>query len=152
MEAKEAIADIREFRGQGYQQGHIELEVNKREELGDVYLTELVSAKEEKYKPGMLVLSVEGQVSEVYYVDSYGNYFDELSGRQLDKDEVIRARLEEMRQFEEHKVYTKVPISQCIKETGKKPIQVRWLDINKGDEENLEYRSRLVAKEIKTDN
>ena len=31
------------------------------------------------------------------------------------------------------------------------PITVRWLDINKGDEENKEYRSRLVAQEIKRD-
>ena len=35
---------------------------------------------------------------------------------------------------------------------SKKPTQVKWLDISKGDEENFEYRSRLVAKEIKTDN
>ena len=32
--------------------------------------------------------------------------------------------------------------------TGKGPIGSRWIDINKGDDENPEYRSRLVAKEI----
>ena len=31
------------------------------------------------------------------------------------------------------------------------PIGCRWVDINKGDEDNPEYRSRLVAKEIKKD-
>ena len=36
-----------------------------------------------------------------------------------------------------------------IKKTGKKPIGSRWVDINKGDEVNSDYRSRLVAKEIK---
>ena len=35
--------------------------------------------------------------------------------------------------------------------TGKAPIKVRWLDINKGDKEMPEYRPRLVAKEIKRD-
>ena len=30
-------------------------------------------------------------------------------------------------------------------------VQVKWLDINKGDDVNHEYRSRLVAKEIKMD-
>ena len=50
-----------------------------------------------------------------------------------------------------HKVCTKVPIQQCWDETGKNPISVRWLDINKGDEDNHEYRSRLVAQEIKKD-
>ncbi len=29
---------------------------------------------------------------------------------------------------------------------------VKWVDANKGDEENPEYRCRLVAKEIKKDN
>ena len=32
--------------------------------------------------------------------------------------------------------------------TGKAPIGCRWIDINKGDDEHPEYRSRLVAKEI----
>ena len=31
------------------------------------------------------------------------------------------------------------------------PIGVRWVDVNKGDKDNPEYRSRLVAKEIKRD-
>ena len=33
--------------------------------------------------------------------------------------------------------------------TGKGPIQVRWVDINKGDDAHPNYRSRLVAKEFK---
>ncbi len=41
--------------------------------------------------------------------------------------------------------------SECWEQTGKAPIGVRWVDINKGDEINPEYRSRLVAKEIKID-
>ena len=35
--------------------------------------------------------------------------------------------------------------------TGKPPIPVRWIDINTGDSVSPEYRSRLVAKEIKRD-
>ena len=34
---------------------------------------------------------------------------------------------------------------------GEAPIHVRWVDINKGDSANPNYRSRLVAKEFKTD-
>ena len=37
------------------------------------------------------------------------------------------------------------------KQWGKGPIGVRWVGINKGDEERPEYRSRLVATELKTD-
>ena len=49
-------------------------------------------------------------------------------------------------------VYKKVWNSECWQVTGKPPIGVRWVDVNKGDEVHPEYRSRLVAKEIKTDN
>ena len=37
------------------------------------------------------------------------------------------------------------------KQWGKGPIGTRWVDINKGDEDRTEYRSSLVAKELKTD-
>ena len=33
--------------------------------------------------------------------------------------------------------------------TGRKPIAVRWVDMNKGDKANPNYRSRLVAKEFR---
>ena len=35
--------------------------------------------------------------------------------------------------------------------TGKGPIGVRWIDVNKQDEEHLLYRSRLVAKDFNTE-
>mgnify|MGYP003315960231 CR=1 FL=1 len=35
-------------------------------------------------------------------------------------------------------------------EVGQKVIGVRWIDINKGDTQNPNYRSRLVAREINT--
>ena len=41
-------------------------------------------------------------------------------------------------------------ISECWEKTGKGPIAVRWVDINKGDETHPSYRSRLVAKEFRT--
>ena len=41
----------------------------------------------------------------------------------------------------------KVPISQCLERAGQKPIGVRWVDVQKKDGT---YRSRLVAKEVKT--
>ena len=33
--------------------------------------------------------------------------------------------------------------------SNKKVVATRWVDVNKGDEKNVKYRSRLVAKEIK---
>lgn len=45
---------------------------------------------------------------------------------------------------------TKVPIEECYNKTGKSPMTVRWIDVNKGDTQNPNYRSRFVAREINT--
>ena len=78
-----------------------------------------------------------------------GEFWDSVSGVPLKPQLVKRAREEEMREFSKHGVYVKVPVKECLERTGRKPIGVKWVDINKGDEESPEYRSRLVAKEIK---
>ena len=88
----------------------------------------------------------------MYYVDTEGRYWDEVSHKLLESSGVIAARLDEIKQIYEHRVYEKVPIEECHRVTGKAPIKVKWVDLNKGDEINKEYRSRLVAKEIKLDN
>ena len=59
--------------------------------------------------------------------------------------------MKEIQQFHKHGVYKQVPVRECWERTGKAPIGIKWVDVNKGDEGNLEYRSRLVAKEIKVD-
>ena len=74
-----------------------------------------------------------------------------MSGEPLDPDKVRSARREEILYFRGMKVYIKVPKSECFENTGKAPIGVRWVDINKGDTTDPNYRSRLVAKEFKTD-
>lgn len=73
---------------------------------------------------------------------------DDVSGEALDPAKVKEARREELAYFRSMGVCEKVPIEMAIKETGRKPIAVRWIDINKGDNDNLVYRSRLVAKEF----
>jgi hypothetical protein len=80
---------------------------------------------------------------------SHGVIYDDMSGKALNEDQVKIARAEEMEEVKQHKVYVKVPIEQCLQETGKMPIGTRWVDIRKGDDVNLEYRSRLVAQELK---
>ena len=85
-------------------------------------------------------------------VNNVGNaeFWDDLSGKPLDAEEVRKARVEEMGEFAKHQVYEKVPTEECWRETGAAPIGTRWVDVNKGDDDKPEYRSRLVAKEIKT--
>ena len=75
---------------------------------------------------------------------------DDVSGQQLDPKLMMAARRDEIAYFRSMGVYEKVDMAECWKETGKAPIAVRWVDINKGDSSNPNYRSRLVAKEFNT--
>ena len=77
--------------------------------------------------------------------------FDDQTGASLKPALMKIARLEEMQYFRDMNVYEKVDIAECWHATGQAPIPVRWVDINKGDELSPNYRSRLVAKEYKTD-
>ena len=78
--------------------------------------------------------------------------FDDVFGAMLDLKKVQRARMEEVEYVRTMRLYDKVPITECRRRTGKDPITVRWIDINKGDENQPNYRSRLVAREINTYN
>lgn len=81
-----------------------------------------------------------------------GEYFDDTSGKRLDGIQAPEARKKEIDNFRKMQAYTEVPVSECLEKTGKAPIKVRWIAINKGDERAPNYRSRLVGKEIKNDN
>ena len=59
------------------------------------------------------------------------------------------ARAEELAAIKSYKVYEKHLIKECLEVTGKKPMPIRWVDTNRGDDENLEYHSRTVAKDLK---
>ena len=76
--------------------------------------------------------------------------WDDVSGASLDPSAVRKARAEEIEYVRKMQLYTKVPIEECYRKTGKAPISVRWIDINKGDAANPNYRSRLVARELNT--
>ena len=78
-------------------------------------------------------------------------YYDAISGEVMIKELVEAARKEKMETFKTQGVYEKVPIEMCWEETGADPIRTRWIDVNKGNAEKPDYRSRLVAQEIKKD-
>lgn len=88
---------------------------------------------------------------DIWWGNAGGNeeFGDDLSGEPLKPDLVRQARTEEMVEVRKHTLYTKVPVEEAMRVTGKRPIGTRWVDINKGDAVNPKYRSRLVAKEIK---
>ena len=70
---------------------------------------------------------------------------DDQSGAVLEPRLMREARQAEIAYFKSMNVYTKVPIAECWRETGRAPISTRWVDINKGDAICPNYRSRLVA-------
>ena len=83
-------------------------------------------------------IKLDKDICSVSY-DSEGiKYWDDMSGKALKEELVKVARSEEMRYFKEYGVYKKVPETECWYHTGKGPIGVRWVDINKGDELNPE--------------
>ena len=72
----------------------------------------------------------------------------DLTGQILHEKLVRKARQLEMEHFFGKNVYDKRPLHEAYQKTGKQPIPVRWVDVNKGDDEEHNYRSRLVAKDI----
>ena len=91
---------------------------------------------------------------EAAVLDQYSQHslskpvFDAASGVKLDPAMVKAARKEELDQVHKHKVYRKV-LRQMARDRGKRVIGVKWVDLNKGDDSRPNYRSRLVAKELR---
>ena len=52
-------------------------------------------------------------------------FFDDMSGKELNPSLVTAARGEEIEEFKKLTVYKKVPLNQCLQETGRQPIGVR---------------------------
>ena len=78
-----------------------------------------------------------------------GRFRDATTGQVLKDALVIEARQKELDYFNSKHVWLKVPRGRAKQVTGHPPISVKWVDVNKGDEANPNYRSRLVARQLK---
>ena len=78
-----------------------------------------------------------------------GKFKDDLTGQVLKDSLVEAARAVELSFFHSKKVWVKLPKSVAKAQNGRRPISVRWVDVNKGDDLNPNYRSRLVARQLK---
>ena len=72
--------------------------------------------------------------------------WDDVTCGALDTQKVLKARIKELEYIREKGVWKKIR-RQEAKARGIKVIGTRWIDINKGDDERPNYRSRFVAKE-----
>ena len=99
-------------------------------------------------------LDVCDELDETHFVemsenDFESNYADEVTKVTLQRDDVAKASMEEMKLCENFNAFEKVTNNNCVSKTGRKAISCRWRDTNKGDNERVEVRSRSVAREIK---
>ena len=93
-------------------------------------------------------LNIEFKTVEEDQPEELEPAWDDVVGAQLEVDKAKKARAEEVEYIRRLKLYTKVHASERWRNTGKAPIKVRWIDINKGDTKDPNYRSQSVAKEI----
>ena len=78
----------------------------------------------------------EGSIRNIMWVCSFAtnqDFFDDVTGKKLDKELVLQARAEQIGEVKKFQVYLKVPIQNCWNDTGTDPVGVRWLNVNKGD-------------------
>ena len=72
-----------------------------------------------------------------------------MTGQPLFTELVEAERREELEYFATKGVRHLRPREEAYKKPCKPPITVKWIDVNKGDDEHPNYRSRLVAWEIR---
>ncbi len=97
------------------------------------------------------ILELETNVEQIFNVRVQGKarYRDEITGQPLIPELVHQARKKELDYFNSKGVWTKKLKAEAYSRTGKPPVTVRWIDTNKGDDLHPNYRSRLVARDIR---
>ena len=73
--------------------------------------------------------------------------WDDLTGLPLDPKGVMEARRKELTYVEQKKVWD-IASGEKARENGRQIIKTRWIDIYKGDDVEVSYRSRLAGKEF----
>ena len=69
-------------------------------------------------------------------------FYDDVTGKPLECEGVKEARRVEMEFVDKRFVYLEVPIQESYDETGRGPIDTKWVDVDKGGPGDHRYRSR----------
>ena len=75
--------------------------------------------------------------------------WDDVKGGRLKAKDVQKARKEEVTYMQDKQIWEVCDEDECWERTGAAPVAVRWVDTNKGTEEEPQVRSRLVARDFK---
>ena len=154
-------------RGQGTVSGP---GTERRDESQDVPMSALLSKERRSWKDGEMIMNMVLEQHREEYItsaletntkepvceephfewdadtdlplDEDAAYYDDLSGKRLPEDLVQEARYEEIKFIDQIKLWNVVPRPG----DGSKVIDTRWVDVNKGDENEPLVRARLVAK------
>lgn len=88
--------------------------------------------------------------NEILTAGSSGETFtDDLTGLPLDPELCRAARQKKIDYFRSKEVWEIRPYAEARARMGRRPISVRSVETSKGDDEHLNVRSRLVAREIR---
>ena len=135
---------------------HVQLVGERRAKAAQIYPKELVEAivrgLKKELEMNHLINSMEEALTGPspddmveWQAEMEDKFTDDASGATLDPELVRAARAEELEWLRKEKVYERIPASS----TTLKPLELKWIDVNKGDGNKPKIRSRLVAKEIK---
>ena len=91
----------------------------------------------------------EGERCEDEWLDDWIVTEDSLTGKVLDQKMVENAKNEEVEFIEGMPVYEVVDDAESFAETGKGPIDAKWVSVNKGSDEEPFVRCRWVARDFK---
>ena len=75
--------------------------------------------------------------------------WDRISGQLMDGERVHKAREEEMVYMRMLKVFEYATLEEAREATGRAPISVDWVDVDKGRDRRPDVRSRLVVRDFK---
>ena len=99
-----------------------------------------VARHQDKYIPGSDILQL---------APASDRFIDDLTGLPLPPELCRAARQKEISYFRAKGVWELRPINEARTRMGRRPISVRWVETNKGDDDHPNIRSRLVAREIR---
>ena len=75
--------------------------------------------------------------------------FDTKTGDILEPRMVAAARSEETRYMDDIGMFEDATDEECLTNTGKPPVDTKWVDVHKGSRQDPVVRSRLVARDFK---
>jgi hypothetical protein len=96
-------------------------------------------------------MKVEGEpprVEDEPEAADFREFWDEVTGEPLPAALVRASRAEELDFLKDWDVWEEVPVEECHRVTGRKPLGGRWVDVNKGDARAPVVRCRYVAKDF----